>query len=125
MRTLAARVGLSLLAAVLLFLAVPTFGLWPLMWVALVPALPVALAASTHKRAFLYGWLSLALFSFRELTLATMLFSPDNITLSVVVWSLWHSGNIAQASAVVLIMMALLLPLVLIYLRIGRATRAF
>jgi iron(III) transport system permease protein len=75
--------------------------------------------------AFLYGWLSLALFSFRELTLATMLFSPDNITLSVVVWSLWHSGNIAQASAVVLIMMAILLPLVLIYLRIGRATRAF
>jgi apolipoprotein N-acyltransferase len=52
------RLGLSLLSAVMLFLAVPTFGLWPLMWVALVPALPVALAASTHKRAFLYGWLT-------------------------------------------------------------------
>ncbi len=58
MRTLAARVGLSLLSAVLLFLSVPTFGLWPLMWVALAPALPVALTASTHKRAFLYGWLT-------------------------------------------------------------------
>jgi apolipoprotein N-acyltransferase len=52
------RLGLSLLSSVLLFLAVPTYGLWPLMWVALVPALPVALAASTHKRAFLYGWLT-------------------------------------------------------------------
>ena len=37
MRPVAIRVGLSLLSAVLLFLAVPTFGLWPLMWVALVP----------------------------------------------------------------------------------------
>ena len=37
MRTVAIRVGLSLLAAVLLFLSVPTFGLWPLMWIALVP----------------------------------------------------------------------------------------
>ena len=57
MRPVAIRVGLSLLSAVLLFLAVPTFGLWPLMWVALVPQLAVALAAPTRKRAFLYGWL--------------------------------------------------------------------
>jgi apolipoprotein N-acyltransferase len=52
------RLGLSLLSAVMLILAVPTAGLWPLMWAAMVPALPVALAASTHKRAFLYGWLT-------------------------------------------------------------------
>ena len=52
------RFGLSLLSAVLLFLSVPTFGLWPLMWVALVPQMFVALDASTHKRAFLYGWLT-------------------------------------------------------------------
>jgi iron(III) transport system permease protein len=69
--------------------------------------------------AFLYGGLSLGLLTFRELTLATMLFSPDNITLSVVVWSLFHSGNLAQAAAVTLIMMLLLLPLVLIYLKFG------
>ena len=52
------RFGLSLLSAVMLFLAVPTFGVWPLMWVALVPQMWVALDASTHKRAFLYGWLT-------------------------------------------------------------------
>ena len=56
MRAVAIRFGLSLLSAVLLFLSVPTFGLWPLMWIALVPQLVVALDASTHKRAFLYGW---------------------------------------------------------------------
>jgi apolipoprotein N-acyltransferase len=57
-RPVAIRVGLSLLSAVMLFLAVPTFGLWPLMWLALVPQMFVALDASTHKRAFLYGWLT-------------------------------------------------------------------
>jgi apolipoprotein N-acyltransferase len=54
----AVRFALSVLAAVLLFLSAPTFNLWPLMWVALVPQLHVALGASTPKRAFLYGWLT-------------------------------------------------------------------
>jgi apolipoprotein N-acyltransferase len=58
MRPVANRVGLSLLSAVMLAVSVPTFGLWPLMWVALVPQIAVALQASTHKRAFLYGWLT-------------------------------------------------------------------
>jgi apolipoprotein N-acyltransferase len=58
MRPVAIRVGLSLLSSVLLFLSVPTFGLWPLMWVALVPQILVALDAPTHKKAFLYGWLT-------------------------------------------------------------------
>jgi apolipoprotein N-acyltransferase len=58
MRSVLNRLGLSLLSAVLLFLAVPTSGLWPLMWIAVVPQIAVALDASTHKRAFLYGWLT-------------------------------------------------------------------
>src|ERR1041385_352967 len=58
MRPKLARVGLSLLSAVLLFLSVAPFGLWPLMWIAVVPQLAVALDAPTHKRAFLYGWLT-------------------------------------------------------------------
>jgi iron(III) transport system permease protein len=70
--------------------------------------------------AFMYAWLWLALLTVRELTLATMLFSPENITLSVVVWSIWSSGNASQASAVTLVMMALLLPLVVVYWRFGR-----
>ena len=58
MRTVATRVGLSLLSALMLFLAVPTWGVWPLMWIALVPQIWVALDAPTHKRAFFYGWLT-------------------------------------------------------------------
>src|SRR5690348_5934628 len=58
MRQVLNRLGLSLLSAVLLFLAVPTSGLWPLMWIAVVPQIAVALDASSHKRAFLYGWLT-------------------------------------------------------------------
>ncbi len=58
MRVVGPRLGLSLLAGVLLFLAVPTYGLWPLMWFAAVPQILVARRASTPKRAFLYGWLT-------------------------------------------------------------------
>jgi apolipoprotein N-acyltransferase len=58
MRAVGLRFGLSLLAAVLLFSSVPTFGLWPLMWIAVVPELLVALSASTPRKAFFYGWLT-------------------------------------------------------------------
>jgi apolipoprotein N-acyltransferase len=58
MRVVGLRLGLSLLAGALLFLAVPTYGLWPLMWIAAVPEIYVARVAVTPKRAFLYGWLT-------------------------------------------------------------------
>ena len=54
----ATRFGLSALSATLMFLSVPTIDLWPLMWIALVPALHVAVTVETPKRAFLYGWLT-------------------------------------------------------------------
>ena len=53
-----ARLGWSTLAAALLFLSVPTTNAWPLMWLALVPQLHVALGSRTPKRAFLHGWLT-------------------------------------------------------------------
>ena len=53
-----ARLGLSTLAAALLWLSVPTANAWPLMWIALVPQLHVALTSRTAKRAFLQGWLT-------------------------------------------------------------------
>lgn len=71
------------------------------------------------RPALLYGWLFLALLSIRELTVATMLFSPRNVTLPAVVWNLWNSGNTAQSSAVSLVMLVVLLPLVVLYMRIG------
>jgi iron(III) transport system permease protein len=70
------------------------------------------------RPALVYAWLYIALLTFRELTVATLLFSPRNITLPVVVWSLFNAGNISQAAAVSLVMMAILLPLVLVYMRL-------
>jgi len=74
------------------------------------------------RPALLYAWLFLALATFRELTVATLLFSPSNITLPVVVWSLLNTGNPDKASAVSLLMMAVLLPPVLLYMRLGSST---
>jgi ABC-type Fe3+ transport system permease subunit len=58
--------------------------------------------------------------TFRELTIPMILFSAGNIAFSVVVWSLWYSGSFDAAAAANLIMMALLLPLVIVYLRYAR-----
>ncbi|HXI56483.1 MAG TPA: hypothetical protein VNO55_10510, partial [Polyangia bacterium] len=58
MGTVALRFGLSGLAAVLMFLAAPSADLWPLMWLAMVPQIHVALTSATPKRAFLHGWLT-------------------------------------------------------------------
>src|SRR5262245_59039642 len=52
-----ARVALAALSAVLMVLSVPTIGLAPLMWVALLPVLHLALTAPAPRRAFLEGWL--------------------------------------------------------------------
>jgi iron(III) transport system permease protein len=76
------------------------------------------------RPAILYGWLWLALLTVRELTLATMLFSASNVTLSVVVWSLWSSGQLGSGAAVSMILLAILLPLVLLYWKFGGAGRS-
>ena len=56
MRAVATRVGLSLLSALMLFLSVPTWGLWPLMWIALVPQIRTALKAIQPG-----GWIDIEL----------------------------------------------------------------
>jgi apolipoprotein N-acyltransferase len=53
---LASRLALSALSAALMVLSVPTFDLWPLMWIGLLPSLYVTLTATTPRRAFLQGW---------------------------------------------------------------------
>jgi len=63
----------------------------------------------------LYAWLWIALLTFRELTLAVLLTTRDNITLPVVIWSLWLSGGLGDAAAVALLMLALMIPIVALY----------
>jgi apolipoprotein N-acyltransferase len=84
-RPVLVRFGLSLLSAALLFLSVKPFGLWPLMWIALVPQMAVALDASTHRRAFLYGWLTGTL--------------ANAVAFSWMAWLLEHFGHMPPIEA--------------------------
>ena len=63
----------------------------------------------------IYAWLWIALLTFRELTLAVILTTPHNMTLPVVIWSLWLGGGFAQASALVVVTLLLMIPLVVLY----------
>ncbi len=70
--------------------------------------------------ALLSGWLWMALLTLRELTLATLLFTPNNVTLPVVIWNFWHSGDYGIASAITLLLMSCLAPLIMMYWAFGR-----
>jgi iron(III) transport system permease protein len=49
------------------------------------------------------------------LTLAVLLTTRANITLPLVVWSLWQSGQIGRGAALTLLMLALLVPFIALY----------
>jgi len=68
----------------------------------------------------LYAWLWIALLVFRELTLAVILSSADNVTFPVVVWSLWLGGGLGQASALAIVMLLMMTPLIALYWVIAR-----
>jgi iron(III) transport system permease protein len=63
----------------------------------------------------LYAWLWIALLIFRELTLAVILSTADNLTFPVVVWSLWLGGGLGQASALAVVMLLMMTPMIVIY----------
>ena len=66
--------------------------------------------------ALLNSSIWIALLVFRELTMAVILFTPDNLTLPTVIWSTWYAGQIGISSAMSLVFMALLFPIVLLCL---------
>ena len=72
------------------------------------------------RPALLYGWLWLAMLSYRDLTLPAVLGSKNNVTLSVVVYDSYRSGLTGQAAAVIIVMIASLSPLILLFWRIAR-----
>jgi iron(III) transport system permease protein len=63
----------------------------------------------------LYAWLWIALLVFRELTLAVILSTADNITFPIVVWSLWLGGGLGQASALATVMLLIMTPMIALY----------
>jgi len=56
-----------------------------------------------------YAWVWIALLTFRELTLAVLLTTRDNITLPVVIWTLWD-GRPQDSAAIAVVMLLLMTP---------------
>ena len=84
-------------------------------WTALA-RIAVPLLAPT----LLYAWLWIALLIFRELTLAVILSTADNLTFPVVVWSLWLGGGLGQASALAVVMLLMMTPMIALYWLVAR-----
>jgi iron(III) transport system permease protein len=63
----------------------------------------------------IYAWLWIALLTFRELTLAVLLTTRDNLTMPVVLWSVWTSNGLGAAAAITLLLMAMMAPLIGLY----------
>lgn len=74
------------------------------------------------RPAFVFGWLWLAMLAFRELTMVALLNSPRNTTLSVVIYNQFLGGSSGVSSAIALIMLVVMTPLVLLYLFLQRRT---
>ncbi len=70
----------------------------------------------------LNAWLWIALLTFRELTLAVLLTTRDNMTLPVVIWSLWLGGGLGDAAAVALVMLCGMIPIIGLYWLVARRT---
>ncbi len=76
------------------------------LWAIVVPLL---------RPTLLNAWLWIALLSFRELTLAVLLTTRDNLTLPVIIWGLWQGGGFGDAAAVAFVMLCLMIPVVALY----------
>jgi iron(III) transport system permease protein len=63
----------------------------------------------------LYAWLWIALLTFRELTLAVILSTGDNLTFPVLVWDMWLGGGLGQASALAVVMLLVMTPMIAVY----------
>lgn len=70
------------------------------------------------------AWLWIALLTFRELTLAVLLTTRENITLPVVIWSIWVGGGFGDAAAISLIMLCLMVPIVALYWFVARGNES-
>jgi len=64
------------------------------------------------------GWLWVVLLTYREVTMALVLGSPDNRVVSTVIWALWSEGRVPQVSALGVVMMATFFILVLLLRRV-------
>jgi iron(III) transport system permease protein len=64
------------------------------------------------------------LLTYREVTMALVLGSPQNRVVSTVIWALWSEGRVPQVSALGVVMMATFFVLVLALRRIFTSVMA-
>ncbi|HEX4193768.1 MAG TPA: iron ABC transporter permease [Stellaceae bacterium] len=64
------------------------------------------------KPALGYAFIWIALLAYRELTVPVLLATNDNLPLAVVIWNMWFGSQFGQASAVVVIMLVAMTPLI-------------
>lgn len=70
------------------------------------------------------AWLWMALLTYRELTIASLLVTPSNVTLPMVIWGLWLNGTFSQAAAAALTGLLLMVPLIFVYWILSRRVTA-
>lgn len=59
-----------------------------------------------------YAFIWIALLTYRELTVPVLLSTNDNLPLAVVIWNMWFGSQFGLASAVVVIMLVAMMPLI-------------
>ena len=59
-----------------------------------------------------YAFIWIALLTYRELTVPVLLSTNDNLPLAVAIWNLWTASQFAPASAIVVIMLVAMMPLI-------------
>lgn len=70
--------------------------------------------------AIVNAWLWMALLVYTELTMASLLVTPSNITWPMVIWGLWLNGTFSQAAAGALTGLLFMLPLIFAYWFLAR-----
>ena len=72
------------------------------------------------RPTLLYAWIWIALLTYRELTLPVMLSTSDTMPFSVLVWGYVQASQYGPASAASLLMLAVMLPILLVYWILAR-----
>ncbi len=66
------------------------------------------------KPGLLAGWIYVMIVSIRELSTSILLYSPDTQVISIMIWELWENGQYVELSALGVLFILTLFPLVLI-----------
>ncbi len=70
--------------------------------------------------SLLYAWIWIALLTYRELTLPVVISTSNNLPFSYLVWGFVQASAYGSASAAALVMLALMLPVLLLYWLVAR-----